>query len=137
MALSRLGRLLVVGVVLSAFMVMMSITIQPMPQYSIDEIMDNTDTYVGERIHIRGTIVNGTLESESSIITLVGIEETMNIDISKGVAFAHYYKNSGSYYNDGKCNLILGPDDSGMAITFILIALYSFVTSKTKPSISK
>ena len=82
MALSRLGRLLVVGVVLSAFMVMMSITIQPMPQYSIDEIMDNTDTYVGERIHIRGTIVNGTLESESSIITLVGIDETMNIDIS-------------------------------------------------------
>jgi len=48
-----------------------------------------------------------------------------------------FYQLEEALRNDGKCNLILGPDDSGMAITFILIALYSFITSKTKPSISK
>ena len=47
MALTRLGRLLVVGVVLTLFIVMMSITIQPVPQYSIDEIMEDTDTHLG------------------------------------------------------------------------------------------
>jgi hypothetical protein len=40
------------------------------------------------------------------------------------------------YGNDGKCNLIFGPDDSGMALTFILIALYSFITKNTDLSIS-
>ena len=81
MALTRLGRLLVVGVVLTLFIVMMSITIQPVPQYSIDEIMDNTDTHLGERIHIWGTIVNGTL-NDDSLVTLVGIEDTLSVDIS-------------------------------------------------------
>ena len=81
MALTRLGRLLVVGVVLTLFIVMMSITIQPVPQYSIDEIMEDTDTHLGERIHIRGTIVNGTL-NDDSLVTLVGIEDTLSVDIS-------------------------------------------------------
>mgnify|MGYP001210068357 FL=1 len=81
MALTRLGRLLVVGVVLTLFIVMMSITIQPVPQYSIDEIMEDTDTHLGERIHIRGTIVNGTL-NDDSLVTLVGIEDTLRVDIS-------------------------------------------------------
>ena len=81
MALSRLGRLLVVGAVLASFMVMMTVTIQPLPQYSIDEIIDNSETHLAERIHIRGTIMNGTL-NDGSMVTLVGIEETMKIDIS-------------------------------------------------------
>ena len=81
MALTRIGRLLVVGTVLSLFMIMMSITIQPVPQYSIDEIMDNSDTHLGERIHIRGTIVNGTL-NDDSLVTLIGIEDTLKVDIS-------------------------------------------------------
>ena len=80
MALTRLGRLLVVGIVLTLFMVMMSITIQPVPQYSIDEIMDNSETHLGERIHIRGTIVNGTL-NDDTLVTLVGIEDTLKVDI--------------------------------------------------------
>ena len=40
------------------------------------------------------------------------------------------------YGNDGKCNLIFGPDDSGMALTFIIIALYSFTAKKTDLSIN-
>ena len=82
MALSRLGRLLVVGAVLASFMVMMTVTIQPLPQYSIDEIIDNSETHLDERIHIRGTIMNGTL-NDGAMVTLVGIEETMKIDISR------------------------------------------------------
>ena len=81
MALTRLGRLLVVGIVLTLFMVMMSITIQPVPQYSIDEIMDNSETHLGERIHIRGTIVNGTL-NDDTLVTLVGIEDTLKVENS-------------------------------------------------------
>jgi cytochrome c-type biogenesis protein CcmE len=82
MALSRLGRLLVVGFVLSSFILLMSFSIRPMPQYSIDELMDDSDTHVGERIHIRGTIVNGSLNTESSLVTLIGIDDTIIIDIS-------------------------------------------------------
>ena len=81
MVLTRLGRLLVVGLVLTSFMVMMTVTIQPLPQYSIDEIIENSDTHIDERIHIRGTIVNGSM-NEDSMVTLVGIDETMEIDIS-------------------------------------------------------
>ena len=40
------------------------------------------------------------------------------------------------YGNDGKCNLIFGPDESGMTLTFMLIALYSFISQKTHLSIS-
>lgn len=40
------------------------------------------------------------------------------------------------YGNDGKCNLIFGPDDSGMALTFMLIALYSFTAKKIDLSIN-
>jgi len=53
-----------------------------MPQYSIDQIMDDSESHLGERIHIRGTIMNGTLDVDSSIVTLVGIEDTIEIDIS-------------------------------------------------------
>ena len=82
MALTRLGRLLVVGIVLTSFMIMMSISIRPMPQYSIDQIMDDSDSHLGERIHIRGTIMNGTMDADSSIVTLVGIDDKIDIDIS-------------------------------------------------------
>ncbi len=82
MALSRLGRLLVVGFVLTSFVLMMTITIRPMPQYSIDEVMESSNSYVDERIHIRGTIVNGTLDDDSSLVTLNGLNNELVIDIS-------------------------------------------------------
>ena len=82
MALSRLGRLIVVGIVLTSFVLMMTISIRPMPQYSIDEIMDTSNSHVDERIHIRGTIVNGTLDDESSLVTLIGLNDQLVIDIS-------------------------------------------------------
>jgi|TARA_B100001250_G_scaffold410263_1_gene436366 cytochrome c-type biogenesis protein CcmE len=53
-----------------------------MPQYSIDEIMDTSNSHVDERIHIRGTIVNGTLDDESSLVTLIGLNDQLVIDIS-------------------------------------------------------
>ena len=82
MALSRLGRLLIVGFVLTSFVLMMTITIRPMPQYSIDEIMESSNSYVDERIHIRGTIENGSLEDDSTLVTLNGLNNQLIIDIS-------------------------------------------------------
>ena len=74
MALSRVGRLLVVGLVLTSFVLMMTVSIRPMPQYSIDEVIDSVDSHVDERIHIRGTIVNGTMGDDSPLITLNGMD---------------------------------------------------------------
>tara|TARA_B100002052_G_C15837713_1_gene578593 strand:+ start:1084 stop:1494 length:411 start_codon:yes stop_codon:yes gene_type:complete len=82
MALSRVGRLLVVGLVLTSFVLMMTVSIRPMPQYSIDEVIDSVDSHVDERIHIRGTIVNGTMGDDSPLITLNGMDNQLNIDIS-------------------------------------------------------
>ena len=82
MALSRVGRLFVVGLVLTSFVLMMTISIRPMPQYSIDEVIDTVDSHVDERIHIRGTIMNGTMGDESPLITLNGMHNQLTIDIS-------------------------------------------------------
>ena len=53
-----------------------------------------------------------------------------------GASIFGFFQLEEIYGNDGKCNLIFGPDDSGMALTFMLIALYSFTAKKTALSIN-
>ena len=51
---------------------LMTYSVEPMTQYSIDEVMDSVDQHENERIHIRGIIVNGTLNLESGTVMLTG-----------------------------------------------------------------
>ena len=82
MALTRLGRLIVVGAILTALVGLMTYSVEPMTQYSIDEVIDSIDDHENERIHIRGIIVNGTLDLESGTVVLTGTNSTMNVIIS-------------------------------------------------------
>ena len=43
MALTRLGRLIVVGTILAILVGLMTYSVEPMTQYSIDEVMDSVD----------------------------------------------------------------------------------------------
>lgn len=44
-------------------------------------------------------------------------------------AFTLFYLHK-IFDNDGKCNIFIGPSDSAMTLTFLLISLYSFMTKK-------
>jgi len=55
---------------------------------------------------VTGANIDITFITPITIDTNSNQRYTLDIDISKGVAFAHYYKSSGSYYNDGKCNFL-------------------------------
>jgi len=55
---------------------------------------------------VTGANIDATFINPLEISSATNQVYTMNIDISKGVAFAHYYKSSGNYYNDGKCNFL-------------------------------
>ncbi|MFL2978142.1 MAG: hypothetical protein ACJZ59_03705 [Candidatus Thalassarchaeaceae archaeon] len=74
MALTRLGRLVVVGTILAALVGLMTYSVEPMTQYSIDEVMESIDEHENERIHIRGIVVNGTLNLEAGSVVLTGTE---------------------------------------------------------------
>ena len=50
MALTRLGRLIVVGTILAILVGLMTYSVEPMTQYSIDEVMDSVDQHENERI---------------------------------------------------------------------------------------
>lgn len=82
MALTRLGRLVVVGTILAALVGLMTYSVEPMTQYSIDEVMESIDEHENERIHIRGIVVNGTLNLEAGNVVLTGTNSTMNVIIS-------------------------------------------------------
>ena len=82
MALTRLGRLIVVGAILATLVGLMTYSVEPMTQYSIDEVMDSIDEHENDRIHIRGIVVNGTLDLESGTVILSGTNSTMNVIIS-------------------------------------------------------
>ena len=82
MALTRLGRLIVVGSILAILVALMTYSVEPMSQYSIDEVMESIDEHENERIHIRGIIVNGTLNFESGTVLLTGSNYTMDVNIA-------------------------------------------------------
>ena len=82
MALTRLGRLIVVGSILAILVGLMTYSVEPMSQYSIDEVMESIDEHENERIHIRGIIVNGSLNFQSGTVILTGSNSTMDVIIS-------------------------------------------------------
>lgn len=72
---------IVVGLLL-AMGALMFIGDEPEPQLSIDELMDVADEKQGEEVHIRGAIVNGTLDLENARADLIGIDDGLSIDFT-------------------------------------------------------
>jgi|TARA_B100001996_G_C18592071_1_gene566462 cytochrome c-type biogenesis protein CcmE len=82
MAATRLTRLLVVGCSLLALISLMYISVDPEVQYTVDEIMHSPNDYTSEEIHLRGTVMEGSVNNESKTFILSGTSAQVFIDIS-------------------------------------------------------
>ncbi len=48
-----------------ALIALMYVTVEPETQYSVDEIMESPDEFVGSEIHLRGIVKTGSLDNSS------------------------------------------------------------------------
>ena len=82
MAATRTTRLLIVGVALLSLISLMFISVDPEVQYTVDEIMASPNEYTSEEVHLRGTVLEGSVDDESKTFILAGINDQIFIDIS-------------------------------------------------------
>ena len=61
---------------------LMLITVDPETQYTVDEVIDSSQEFEGERVFIRGQVENGSINHHSKQFTLLGIENQLVIDYS-------------------------------------------------------
>tara|TARA_B110000467_G_C18262607_1_gene447226 strand:+ start:806 stop:1156 length:351 start_codon:yes stop_codon:yes gene_type:complete len=71
-----------VGVALLALISLMFISVDPEVQYTVDEIMASPNEYTSEEVHLRGTVLEGSVDDESKTFILAGINDQIFIDIS-------------------------------------------------------
>jgi len=84
MATTRVRRLVVVGIGLIALISLMLISVDPEVQYTVDEVMGSPEDFTSGEIHLRGTVLEGSVDEESKIFILAGTNENAQlfIDIS-------------------------------------------------------
>jgi cytochrome c-type biogenesis protein CcmE len=82
MTASRSTRLLVVGLSLFALISLMYISVDPEVQYTVDEIMSSPNDFTSEEIHLRGTVMEGSVDNASKTFILSGTDAQVFIDVS-------------------------------------------------------
>ena len=84
MATTRVRRLVVVGIGLIALISLMLISVDPEVQYTVDEVMGSPEDFTSGEIHLRGTVLEGSVDEESKIFILAGTNENAQlfVDIS-------------------------------------------------------
>ena len=82
MSATRSTRLLIVGVALAALILLMLISVDPEVQYTVDEIMESPDDFTNEEVHLRGTVMQGSVDDVGKIFILSGTEAQIFVDIS-------------------------------------------------------
>jgi cytochrome c-type biogenesis protein CcmE len=82
MSATRSTRLLIVGVALAALILLMLISVDPEVQYTVDEIMESPDDFTNEEVHLRGTVMEGSVDDVGKIFILSGTEAQIFVDIS-------------------------------------------------------
>ena len=82
MALTRRARLLVVGLFAVAAMGMVLIGNEPQTQYSVDELMQSPADFAGEEVHIRGSVLNGSLDTGEHTFSMGGGTYNLTIDFA-------------------------------------------------------
>ena len=105
MAGTRASRLGLIAVCMAALVLLMFISVDPEPQYYIDEVMDSPEDHEGE-IHLRGQVAPGSIDSSSSLFMLIGIEYSLSIDYSAaaipdGFDEGHTIAIKGQLFNTG------------------------------------
>ena len=81
MAATRGTRLLIVGVALLVLISLMFISIDPEVQYTVDEVMASPNEFTSEEVHLRGTVLEGSVDDQSKIFILQGSNEDSRIFI--------------------------------------------------------
>ncbi|MBF26805.1 MAG: hypothetical protein CMA98_03355 [Euryarchaeota archaeon] len=84
MATTRARRLVVVGLGLFGLVSLMLISVDPEVQYTVDEVMSSPEDFTSDEVHLRGTVLEGSVDDESKIFILVGTNENAQlfVDIS-------------------------------------------------------
>lgn len=84
MATTRFRRLVVVGLGLVALISLMLISVDPEVQYTVDEVMESPEDFTSDEIHLRGTVLEGSVDDELKIFILSGNDESAQlfVDIS-------------------------------------------------------
>ena len=82
MAATRVTRLLVVGFALIALVSLMYISVDPEVQYTVDEVMESPNDFTSSEVHLRGTVMEGSVNNESKTFILSGANSEIFIDIS-------------------------------------------------------
>ena len=82
MASTRASRLLAVGLLITALVLAMLIQAQPLPQITVDEVVNNSDRHDGKEVHVRGIVVEGSISESGLSFVLGGNEHEIDIDVS-------------------------------------------------------
>jgi len=82
MASTRASRLLAVGLLITVLVLAMLIQAQPLPQITVDEVVNNSDTHDGKEVHVRGIVVEGSISESGLSFVLGGNEHEIDIDVS-------------------------------------------------------
>jgi cytochrome c-type biogenesis protein CcmE len=82
MSATRSTRLLIVGVALLALISLMLISVDPEVQYTVDEIMESPSDFRDDEVHLRGTVMEGSVNNETKVFILSGTEAEIFVDIS-------------------------------------------------------
>ena len=84
MATTRARRLVVVGLGLIGLVSLMLISVDPEVQYTVDEVMSSPEDFTSDEVHLRGTVLEGSVDDESKIFILAGTNEEAQlfVDIS-------------------------------------------------------
>ena len=82
MASTRASRLLAVGLLITVLILAMLIQAQPLPQITVDEVVNNSDRHEGKEVHVRGIVVEGSISESGLSFVLGGNEHEIDIDVS-------------------------------------------------------
>ena len=85
MATTRTGRLLAVGVLLSLLLLAMLIQAQPLPQITVDEMLDESSDYENNEVHVRGIVKPQSVSEDGNTFVLAGVESEVFVDAT-GIA---------------------------------------------------
>ena len=71
--------MIVFGTSIAIFGLMM-VTVDPQVQYTVDEIMNDPESFDGENIFVRGIVLPGTMNYDDLVFTLQGSTETLIVN---------------------------------------------------------
>lgn len=98
---SRRNRLLITGGFLTILLLSTLLLESPEPTRTVDEIMENPETFVGKEVALRGEVFDGSLNNDTMRFTLEG-ESSMIVISFKNAAVSNGLDDNRTVYAEGK-----------------------------------